>query len=264
MVAGIFLSLSNNLQHLASELTHQLAVIIFLDKRLTLPEKETLENRIKQSPLVLKVEYISSEEAASRFIQNFPDLQATLRDLGSNPFPPSLEVTIQEKYSRSSLLNSFLDSLRREPRVVDIQFNRDWIARVEAIDRVVKALGAFLASILILASVFIVSNVIRLSVMARQDEISILRLVGATNNFIRVPFLLEGTFLGILGSLVALFFLWLIIKLFPLYIGYSLGAFQHVFQLRALSLYQSLGLVIGGGTVGFFGSLSSLSRFLKI
>ncbi len=235
-----------------------------MDKSLSPQEKEALENKIKQSPLVRNVEYVSSEDAASRFVQNFPELESTLRDLGSNPFSPSLEVTIQERYSRSPLLNSFLDSLRREAKVVDIQFNRDWIARVEAIDRVVKALGAFLASILILASLFIVSNVIRLSVMARQDEISILRLVGATNNFIRVPFLLEGTFLGILGSFVAMAFLWLIIKLFPLYVGHALGAFQQVFQLRALSLNQSLGLVVGGGAVGFLGSLSSLSRFLKI
>jgi len=261
---GIFISLSNNLQHLATELVHNLAIVVFMDKNLSPQEKEAFEAKVKQSPLITKIDYVSPEEAAARLAKNFPDLEPVLRDLGTNPFPPSFEITVQERYSRSSLVDRFLESLRHEPKVRDIQFNRDWVEKVEAFGRVVRAIGVFLASILILASLLIVSNVIRLSVIARQDEIGILRLVGATNNFIRFPFLIEGTVLGILGSGVALGFLWLIIKLFPLYVGYSLGAFQQLFQLRSLNLSQALSLMVGGGIIGLLGSFSSLSRFLKI
>lgn len=211
-----------------------------------------------------KIEYISPEEAASRFEKNFPDLKGILQDLGKNPFPSSFEIVISEKFSRSPAVNLFLEELRREEKVQDVQFPREWVERVESIGRIIKALGIFLASILILASFFIVSNVIRLSVIDRQEEISILRMVGATNHFIRFPFLLEGMILGILGSTAALLLLWVIIQLFPLYVGFPLGVFQELIHLRSLTLRQALSLVIGGGMVGFLGSLSALSRFLKI
>ncbi len=261
---GIFISLSNNLNSLATELARNLAVVVFLDKNLTPQEKDALQEKIKQSPLVAKIDYVSQEQAMTRFEQKFPDLQAILRDLGTNPFPPSLEIILQPRYSRSHLVTSFINSLKKERGVQDIQFNRDWVERIESFDRVIKAIGLFLASILLLASLFIISNVIRLSVVDRQDEISILRLVGATNNFIRFPFVLEGIILGILGSLLAIGILWLILSLFPLYVGQSLGAFREFFQLRALTSSQVLTLILGGGFIGLIGSLSSLARFLKI
>lgn len=241
-----------------------MAVIAFLDKNLTPQEKEALQEKIKQSPLVVRIDYVTQEQALARFEKKFPDLQAIIRDLGINPFPPSLEIVLQPRYSRSQLVTSFLDSLKKEKGVQDIQFNRDWVERIESFDRVIRAIGLFLASILLLASLFIISNVIRLSVVDRQDEISILRLVGATNNFIRFPFVLEGIILGILGGLLAVGFLWLIISLFPLYVGHSLGAFRELFQLRSLTSSQVIILVLSGGFIGLIGSLSSLARFLKI
>lgn len=261
---GIFISLSNNLNSLANELARNLAIVAFLDKNLTPQEKDALQEKIKQSPLVAKIDFVTQEQALARFEQKFPDLKAILRDLGTNPFPPSLEIVLHPRYSRSNLVMSFLDSLKKEKGVQDIQFNRDWVERIESFDRVIRAVGLFLASILLLASLFIISNVIRLSVVDRQDEISILRLVGATNNFIRFPFVLEGITLGILGSLSAIGFLWLIISLFPLYVGHSLGAFRELFQLRSLTSTQVLMLVLSGGVIGLIGSLSSLARFLKI
>jgi cell division transport system permease protein len=106
--------------------------------------------------------------------------------------------------------------------------------------------------------------VIRLNVFARQGEIEILRFVGATNAFIRLPFLLEGVTLGILGSTLSLGLLFLLVKLFPLYLGHSLGALQEIINFRYLSMSQALGMILGGIFMGGLGSFSSLSRFLKI
>jgi len=113
-----------------------------------------------------------------------------------------------------------------------------------------------------LASFFIISNVIKLNVIARKNEIEILRLVGATNIFIRIPFLLEGIALGVMGSMISLAFLLLAIRLFPIYVG-SLGALQQLLNFRYLSLFQVLGLIAAGGVIGCLGSLSSVSKFLK-
>jgi len=264
LVSGIFISLSNNLNSLADELTRNLAIVVFLEKNLTPQERETLQEKIKQSALVAQINYVTEEQALNRFEQKFPDLRPILQELGTNPFPPSFEIALQARYSRSHLVTSFLDSLKKEKGVQEVQFNREWVERIESFDRVIKAIGLFLTSLLLLASLFIISNVIRLSVVDRQDEISLLRLVGATNNFIRFPFVLEGIILGLLGSLMAIGFLWLIISLFPLYVGHSLGAFKEFFQLRSLTAPQVAVFILGGGLIGLIGSLTSLARFLKI
>ncbi|MCX7975188.1 MAG: ABC transporter permease [Candidatus Aminicenantes bacterium] len=249
---------------MATELARQLAIVVFIDKNISAQEKEALEQQIKLSPLVAKIDFVTSEQALSRFEQRFPELRSILLELGLNPFPPSFEITIQPRFVRSPLVVSFIERLKKEKGVQDIQFNRDWVERIESFDRLIKAIGFLLGSIFLLASLFIISNVIRLSVIDRQEEINILRLVGATNNFIRFPFVFEGIILGVLGSLLAIGFLGLVIRIFPLYVGQSLGAFRQLFELRFLSFSQIAALMTIGGTIGLIGSLSSLSRFLKI
>jgi len=124
--------------------------------------------------------------------------------------------------------------------------------------------GFFLGGILVLASFFIISNIIKLNVLARKSEIEILRLTGATNFFIRTPFLIEGIILGFLGSLCSLLLLAFITKLFPLYLGASLGTLTELISFRYLSLSQCLSVITGGSVIGFSGSYSSLARFLNI
>jgi cell division transport system permease protein len=99
--------------------------------------------------------------------------------------------------------------------------------------------------------------------MARKEEIGILRLTGGTNMFIRIPFLMEGIILGLLGGLLSLLILLIVIKLLPVYLGTSLGVLNELINFRYLSFSQSLSLVLSGVIIGFLGSLSSLSRFLK-
>jgi len=148
--------------------------------------------------------------------------------------------------------------------IVDIQYNREWVERMQSLSRLARAVGFFLGGILILASFFIISNVIKLNVLARRNEIEILRFVGATNSFIRVPFLMEGITLGVLGGLLSLALLYSVIQIFPFYLGRSLGALQEIVNFRYLSFAQGLSIVSGGGVMGFLGSLTSLQRFLKI
>ncbi len=184
--------------------------------------------------------------------------------LGLNPFPPSVEAVLKDKTAESADVLSFIDSMRRVKGIEDIQFNRDWVERMRSLSRLARAVGFFLGGILVLASFFIISNVIRLNVLARKNEVEILRLVGASNVFIRVPFLMEGIAIGVLGSLLSLALIYGVIRIFPVYLGSSLGVLQEIVNFRYLSVGQCLSLVAGGAVMGFLGSLSSLARFLKI
>ncbi len=264
LVVGIFFSLSNNLQFLARQFSENMAVVFFLEPEISPAQLKQLEETLRTSPNVVRVEYVSREKAFQRFQKKFPELEDILNNLGTNPFPASLEATLEKSAFMAADILDFIERIRQLPGVEDVQFNRDWVKRMQSLSRLARAIGFFLGGILILASFFIISNVIRLNVLSRQSEIEILRLVGATNNFIRFPFLLEGMILGILGSSLSLLLLFLLVKLFPVYLGQSLGALQEFINFRYLSLFQSVGLVIGSALMGLLGSLSSLARFLKI
>jgi cell division transport system permease protein len=264
VILGVFLSLANNLRFKARELSRNLTVVFYLDNGRAAADLTRLEESIKRSPLVATVRAVSPEEASRKFLKDFPDLEEVLLNLDANPFPPSIEVALKNPALPTERILEFIAGIRADPSIADVQFNREWAERIRSLSRLAEAIGFFLGGILVLASFFIVSNVIKLIVMSRKEEIEILRLVGATNMFIRMPFLLEGFFLGIAGSALSLGLILGLVKLFPLYLGASLGAFQELIGFRYLTLTQALALVAGGGGVGILGSLSSLSRFLKI
>lgn len=264
LIIGIFLALSNNLTYLGQQLSNNLAISFFLDRNLKPAELEDIKTQILTSELVDQVTYVSSADALGRFRANFPELQEIIDNLKSNPFPPSYEVKLKEKILSLQAIIYFMEKIKGLKGVTDVQFNQEWVEKMESLGRIVRAVGFFLGGILILASFFIISNVVRLNVFARKNEIEILRLVGATNTFIRIPFVLEGFVLGLLGSLVSLFILFILVKIFPLYIGSSLGAARELFSLKPLTLEQAAWLIVGGVVTGTLGSVTSVSRFLRV
>jgi len=187
--------------------------------------------RLENSPYIEGVRYITSQQAKEKFNKKFPELNSIVNNLEINPFPPSFEAIAKKNALSYKETIDFVNDIKNMPGVDDVQFNKDWLEKIQAFSRLSKAVGFFLGGILVLASFFIISNIIKLNVLARKSEIEILRLTGATNFFIRTPFLIEGIILGFLGSVCSLLLLAIIIKLFPL---------------------------------GFSGSYSSLSRFLNI
>jgi cell division transport system permease protein len=263
LILGVFLSLSNNLTEKAGELSRQVSVVFDLSRDAAPAERDALAASLRTSPLVGEVRSVSAEAALARFLKDFPELADIVSNLKDNPFPPSVEADLVRPDVPDADVSRLIAEARRSPAVTDAQFNRDWAERVRSLSRLARNAGFFLGGILVLASLLIVSNVIKLNVLARKSEIELLRLVGATNAFIRGPFLLEGVAMGLLGGLLSLGLILVVVKLFPIYLGSSMGALQELFGFRYLTLIQAAALVCGGGLVGLLGSLSSVARFLK-
>jgi len=263
LIVGIFVSLSNNLRYTAQQISKDMVVVFFLEKTVNTSDRAAIEQELNKSSLVSGIQFVSSEQALQNFLNKFPELQGIVKNLETNPFPASLEVTLREKDFSYEETQPFLDRMKQMRGIEDIQFNRDWVEKMQSLSRLARAVGFFLGGILILASFFIVSNVIKLNVLARKDEIEILRLVGGTNTFIRIPFLTEGIILGALGGLLSLLLLFIVIRLFPLYLGSSLGILNELISFRYLSFSQSTAIISSGAIIGFFGSMSSLAKFLK-
>jgi cell division transport system permease protein len=264
LTVGVFLALSNNLRDTAQELANNMTIAFFLDKNAAAADIEALRHDLEKPAFIQSVKLVTPDEALARFQTSFPDLKDIVANLKANPFPPSIEARVKSKLSTSEDLLRFVAGMKSRPGVVDVQFNQDWVEKMQGFSRLAGAIGFFLGGILVLASFFIISNVIKLNVFARRHEIEILRLVGSTNLFIRIPFWLEGIALGLLGSLLSLGLLFVVIKLFPLYLGPSLGALRQLLNFRYPSWLQALGLLAAGAATGFTGSATSVSKFLKI
>ncbi len=264
LTVGIFVSLTNNLKDTARNLANNMSVVFFLDKGVTAGAVEALRVEAGKPSFVESVRLVTPEEALERFRLSFPDLTDIVSGLKANPFPASLEARVSSKASASGEVVAFVEAMKTRPGDTDIQFTQDWVEKMEGFSRLAGAIGAFLGGILILTSFFIISNVVKLNVFARKNEIEILRFVGGTNLFIRIPFWLEGITLGLLGSLLSLGLLFVVINLFPIYLGSSLGGLQELLKFRFPDSTQAAVLLLGGAATGFIGSATSVSKFLKV
>ncbi len=264
LTVGIFMSLANNLRATARELATNMSIAFYLEPGLTENAIDQIRHEISLPAFVESVRRVSAEEALERFRASFPDLADVAAGLRGNPFPESFELRVNAKASASKEVVAFVEGMKKRPGVTDVMFNQDWVEKMQGFSRLAGAIGAFFGGILILTSFFIISNVVKLNVFARKNEIEILRFVGGTNLFIRVPFWLEGTTLGLLGSLLSLALLFAVVQVFPVYLGASLGALQELLRFRYPSLSQALLLLGGGAATGFIGSATSVSKFLKV
>jgi cell division transport system permease protein len=257
-VVGAFVTLGTNLSRIVAEWTEKVQVVFYLEDGIETHIQKILEDRLRGEAGVESMRYVSEEEALARFKALFKDLETLADDLGENPFPASLEVTLKRGHEGPVEVQRLVNDFQRAPGVSDVQYDLLWIQRLSAAIRLIHGVGAFLGGILALAGVFTISNVIRLTVYARQDELDIMRLVGATNAYVRGPFVAEGMLLGGMGGLVSLA---LLAVAFRLFVRDALAASDLLGRASVvLPTAVGVGLIVGGMIVGLIGSLISLGR----
>ena len=257
-VLGAFLALAANLSGVVDRWAQKVQVTFFLSDHATADQRERLLAQLASDPGVQAAAFVGREEALQRFRALFSDLRTLPDDLGSNPFPASIEVTLKPGGNAADEVRRLAGAYEQAPGVEEVQYDLVWIQRLSTAVRLMRGVGAFLGGILALAGVFTISNVIRLTVYARQDELDIMRLVGATRAYVKGPFVVEGMLQGGLGGLVAVGLLWLSVRVFA---TDALAATELMGE-AALSLPAELCLLLvaGGMLVGLVGSLVSLGR----
>jgi cell division transport system permease protein len=257
-VLGAFLTVASNLNEVVDRWTQKVRVTFFLSDGLETRIRESLVGRLREDPAVESVELVSREQALERFRTLFRDLRTLPDDLGENPFPASLEVALRAGRQSPEEVRRLVQDFEKAPGVHEVQYDLLWIERLSTAARLVRGVGALLGGILVLAGVFTISNVIRLTVYARQDELDIMRLVGATQGYVKGPFVVEGMLQGGLGGLVSVALLWLSFRVLATdaLAASDLMGRAVVFLSRRLSLL----IVVGGMVVGIVGSLVSLGR----
>ena len=259
-VLGIFLVLMTNVTRAVASWAEENRISVYLVDSCSSSERVALEDRIAKDPLVVGVEYVSKEEAFDRFRKDFPDLSDLATGLDTNPLPASFEITLKGKAADPGVAQSFAKSLESLQGVDGVRYDIVWVQRVRSLLKVIGWGGGVLGGILLAASVITISGVIRLNVLARREEIEILRLVGATRGFIRGPFLVEGAFQGAAASVLSIAMIvttWMVVT--------SSARVRSDFLLSALAggvmpLWMPAVLLGIGLAVGLAGSLLSVRR----
>ena len=252
-VLGLFGLVAVNLRQALQGVAERVEIVAYLLPGTPIETITTAEQDIEAFPEVASADYVSEDSALARARRELVEFRDLLRELESNPLPGSIEVKLKPGYQDAAHVNAVADRLRGFTFVNDVRYGRDWVEKLDRLRGLAAAVGLVVGAAFAVVAVIIIGTTIRMAVLQRSREIAIMRLVGATDGFIRRPFLLQGALKGLLGGLVA--------------VGLSYSAYVLINRfLISASFFNGLQAVaiVGFGTViGLMGSLLSVGRHLR-
>mgnify|MGYP001812302293 FL=1 len=261
LILGLFSLIYLNVQQSLQQLGGELQITAYLQETISSEQAKALRSKVADWPEVEAITYISKEQALGRFRSQLREYAGILEGLLEIPLPASLELTLMPQYGRSGNIKELSTRLGRLPGVAEVQYGRKWMAKLRVFVEVMKLVGITVGGLLLIATIFVISNTIKLTFYSRREELEIMRLVGATDFFIKAPFLIEGLLHGLGGALLAagglsLLILFLFSHLdLPLRLAVMAGSLP---TGQLVAGFLGLGLLLG-----VLGSMVSLRRFLR-
>ena len=254
---GLFIALGSWVFSYTTDLKKDIQVNVFLEKDASTREINAVARRLQAIPEVESISFVSKDEALSIMKERYPDLTGAL---ASNPLPPKFEVTPVDAEDKEVIA----EKLRPRPAGVSkVTTEKEKSDRILQIARIVGLIFLIGSAILLVASTMLIANTIRLSIFSRRREIEVMKLVGATNWFVRGPFMLEGLLCGLLGSIAAVVLLLITRKAASPILDRN-DAFSNP-DVQALSFTLTALILIGVSLlVGAAGSGITLRRFLRV
>lgn len=236
-------------------------LMVYLKADISKDQRLSTQYSLKALASVTHVRFISRDEGLA-ILRGQLKRQASLLDgLTANPLPDAFEVTLAAPELNQASVDSVVAQIETLPAVASVEYGQEWFQRFNALFNLFKMAGYVLGGVLATAAVLIVANTIRIVLYTRKEEIDIMRLVGATDSFIKAPFYLQGVIQGALGSMIGLA---------ALYIGYlsissqiQSGFTAGLLSLNFLSFHFLWSIPLSGMVVGWTGSFIALNQFLR-
>jgi cell division transport system permease protein len=254
LMLALFTLVTINLRALAESFRSEIEIDVFVKEEVPDPEVQLLRERLSALEGVARVDFVSKDEALAEFRTQLGPDSDLLDVLEQNPLPASMRLSLQQTHRQSDQLAFLANYIRELDEVDEVRYGDVWVSRLEQYIRVFTAMDLLVGFIVLLSALFVLSNTVRLTVMARSRTIEVMRLVGATNWFIRMPFVIEGAVQGAVAGGLAMAVLWAAHHYAAAYI-------------QPLVFYtgpQIAAFVILCALVSVAGSLSSLRRFLRL
>ncbi|MBV7271595.1 ABC transporter permease [Clostridiaceae bacterium UIB06] len=260
-ILGLFLLTILNVKQGILEVESRVEVKVFLKDNITTPQQKSLESKIKAVNGVVDVQFESKAQAMDKFKKQLGDQNKSLVDglEKDNPMPNSYIIKVE----KPEIVSNVVSAIKGADGIDTIKDGREIVDKLLAITKTIKWVGSVIFVILIGVSLFLIGNTIKITVYSRRREIGIMKYIGATDWFIRWPFIIEGIIIGIAGGVMADVALYYVYKI--AYVKASVGLImiqlispQYVFS-TILGLFMLAGLIIGS-----LGSILSIRKFLAV
>ena len=259
-ILGFFSIVILNLNKMADTLESQVQISVYLKDDLSQEEIDETKETLSKIEGLQDIKFTTREEAMENFKERLGNQQFLLDALDdTNPLPDSFSLTVTSPQQ----VKTIADTVVALDSVESASYSQDIINHLFNLTHLIRLIGVGLIILLTGAAIFIISNTIRLTVFARRKEIAIMKYVGATDWFIRWPFLLEGICLGFIGGGLATIFLYIVYNQVTQEI-YEAMAFFPLIPQHPFINYISLAILVAGIIIGALGSTISLKRFLKV
>lgn len=259
-ILGVFLSAVLNINHMASYLENQVEMTVYLKDGLTTDQVMGIGKYLKAQPGMKEIKFTNKDQAMEDFRERMGDQQGLLDAINGNPLPASYQMSFQTPEQ----LKTAAEVVAKYQGVETVQYGKDIIEQLYKVAQVIRLSGIVLIIFLAGAELFIISNTIRLTVFARRREIQIMKYVGASNGFIRWPFLFEGMVIGFLGSGFASLILWEGYKTVVSEMAAAGLVFIPMIPLWPFMGYTTLIILAAGIVIGVMGSAISLRKYMKV
>ena len=268
LVLGVALSLPTvfhvvykNVERVSGQWDSASEVSLFLKKNISEERVQVLINKLGLYEDIEAVTYISRHQALLEF-KEMSGFSKALSYLDENPLPAVLVVVPVKSAMNAAGSKLLVAKLEREQDIDLVSVDIDWIEKLQAIFYLVVDMVIGIATLLLLSVLLIVSNKIRLNILNQRDEIEVLKLVGATNSFIQLPYIYIGAWYGFLGGVIAWFFSWILVIWLESGVMNLTGLDQAQFQIISLNFDESITLLIVGALLGFIASFISVKQYL--
>ena len=260
LLIGVSFILVQNIQKLVSDVESQNVVVAFVKDGIERGAVEKVGNDLRAIDNVTDVEYVSKEEGFNQQLDEFGVDRDLMEGVIENPLPDSFRITV----SNIDLFDETLKQIEGVTNVDVVRESQELVNQISTLQKSITAICIVLVVALILVSLFIIANTIRITMASRKIDIQVMKSVGATNAFIRWPFMIEGIFIGFVSGLIALGLTYVL----QITEGDALSSLFGLFGSSTVSVSEMLPLFIGGYIVlgillGSFGSVMSLLRYLK-
>jgi cell division transport system permease protein len=261
LLFGTFVLISANFSNWVQSWEKSLSLSVYLENGMDDRQKEEVERAIQRLPGAQIKEFISKDRAMRDLAETLGSQAGLLEGLSKNPLPASYEVVFRNGDLSREELKQIKASLEKVKGVEEVQYSEQWLEQVEGFVYITRILGLVVGGLLCVAVLFIVTNTIKLAIYSRRDEIEIYKLVGATDWFVKTPFLIEGAIQGILGAGVALSVLFMAYSLLTVRTIQLFGL--PVMDVIFLNTGQQALIVFLGLVLGLLGSFVAIGRFFK-
>ena len=252
-VLGLFGLVAVNLQRALRGVEDRVEIVAYVLPGTPIEATAVALKDIEAFPEVQNATYVSEDQALARARGELVEFRDVLRELERNPLPASIEVKLKPGFRDARRVGEVAERLRGFGFVDDVRYGRDWVENLDRLRQLAAAVGIVVGAAFAAVAVIIIGTTIRMAVLQRGREIAIMRLVGATDGFIRRPFLLQGAIKGLLGGGVA--------------IGLSYAAYmlidKYLIQAAFFTQPQVAAIVGFGALIGLFGSALSVGRHLQ-